>query len=170
MVAQCYAFQNRLQMIFHAGFQTFKFQREFEVPKVLSFATREEALEWLNNLRSQHSDLPSRLREYLTQYSEDPESSRLTDYQAMERVAMLLQSRRILVVSTESRAGGGTPGARVAPAAPAFPLAERSPVAAPDSYHAPVSDQPTFSPNLNAAAQAKALVAAAAQGKPFCPE
>lgn len=50
----------------------------------------------------------------------------------------------------------------------AFPLANRQPRIA--SGPATVPDSPIFSPKLNMAAQAAALVAAAASGTPFCEE
>lgn len=62
---------------------------------------------------------------------------------------------------TESGTGDDSPN-------PPFPLAERQPRIA--SAPPPIVDVPVFSPNLNMAAQAAALVAAAASGTPFCQE
>lgn len=156
-------------MILRAGFQTLEFLDALELPKPVSFANYEDALNWLRQLAFQHPDLNSRFREYLTRYSDDPEIFRLTDFQAMERLALLLHSRRIVVIAREFRTGGGTPSAAAAPA-PAFPLSERAPKTPSSTYQAPVNDPPTFSPDVDGAAQANALVAAAADGKPFCPE
>jgi len=49
-----------------------------------------------------------------------------------------------------------------------FPLAERQPRIA--SEPAPIVDAPVFAANLSSAAQAAALIAAAAGGTPFCQE
>jgi hypothetical protein len=49
-----------------------------------------------------------------------------------------------------------------------FPLQDRQPRVA--SGPAPIVDLPVFSPHMNMSAQAGALVAAAASGKPFCQE
>lgn len=50
----------------------------------------------------------------------------------------------------------------------AFPLANHQPRIA--SQPAPMVDAPVFAPNTNMAAQAAALIAAAASGTPFCQE
>jgi hypothetical protein len=81
-------------MIVRIGFHTFDFQSPFELPKPLYFATGEDALNWLKHLWSQYPDLVSRFREYLVRYSDnDRDGSRLTDYQTIERLAILLHSR-----------------------------------------------------------------------------
>ena len=51
---------------------------------------------------------------------------------------------------------------------PPFPLANRQPRVA--SQPPPMVDQPIFARNLNMAAQAAALIAAASSGAPFCEE
>jgi hypothetical protein len=113
-------------MMIRAGVQTFDFQQSFEMPKPLNFATDEDALHWLKRLWSQHPDLIFRFREYLAQYSSDPESSRLTDHQAIERLAVLLHSRRVLVIARETRAARAQSPRSETPAPP-FPLSERKP-------------------------------------------
>jgi hypothetical protein len=157
-------------MILHAGFQTFELQQAHELPKPLYFATQQDALNWLKQIAFRNPDLTSRFRDYLTRYVGDPESFRLTDYQAMERLAMLLHSRRIVVVVREQRAGGGKPTASAEAPAPAFPLSERRRASSASQPPPADSDSPLFDPNLDAGAQADALVAAAADGQPFCPE
>jgi len=59
-------------------------------------------------------------------------------------------------------------GARVEEQNVPFPLQDRQPRVA--SGPAPIVDLPVFSPKLNMSAQAAALVAAAANGTPFCLE
>ena len=111
-------------MTIRSGFQTFDFQQAFELPKPLTFATDAEALGWLKTLWSQHPEVISRFREYLARYSWQEENARLTDHQTMERLAVLLHSRRVVVVVRESRTGGA-PAPRDLTLAPPFPLSER---------------------------------------------
>jgi len=112
-------------MTIRNGFQTFDFQHALELPKPLTFANPQDALTWLKHLWSQHPHLISRFREYVARYTSDPESFRLSDYQTIERLAALLHSRKIVVVSRESRAGGGNPSPRRETLPPPFPLSER---------------------------------------------
>ncbi len=153
-------------MILRSGFQTFEFQEGRE----LRFGSTREAANWLRHLGFPDPDLVIKLRELVTQYSEDTADSRLTDDQVLERLAILLYSRRIVVIGREQRANSGTPAAAAAGPAPAFPLSERAPRTAPPPAPPPASDPPTFGPNASATAQASALVAAAAAGTPFCQE
>ena len=51
-----------------------------------------------------------------------------------------------------------------------FPLSKRTRPAASLPVGSPATDPPTFSSDVLFAAQAAALVSAAAEGKPFCPE
>jgi hypothetical protein len=158
-------------MIIRAGFQLYEFQRAFEIPKPLTFASHDEALKWLKQLGFHHPETILRFREYLARFSDDPECFRLSDHEAIERMAALLYSRKVLLVVREQ--GGGSKGsAPPAPATPvAFPLSERvTRTSSVSPKPATVDDPPTFNPRLNAAMQAAALVAAADQGKPFCPE
>src|SRR3954469_23759208 len=107
-------------MMIHAGFQSFEFQQAFEMPKPLNFATEQDALKWLKHLWSQHPDLISRFREYLSRYSGDQEGSRLTDNQTVERLAVLLYARRIVVIAREARSGSGQPRGGAEPLPPHF--------------------------------------------------
>ena len=77
-------------MTIHSGFQTFDFRQPFEIPKSIAFTTGEEALKWLERLRSQHPELMSRFRELLAQHSWDSEIHRLTDHQTIERLVPAL--------------------------------------------------------------------------------
>jgi hypothetical protein len=157
-------------MIFNVGFQSFEFLQAHEF-KPMYFGSNQDALSWLKQIAKQDSDLISRLRDYLTRYSGDPENFRLTDQQMLERLAILLHSRRIVVIGREQRGSGGKPTPSTEAAAPAFPLSERSSRAPSASYQPPPeTDSPIFDPNVDGDAQADALVAAAADGKPFCPE
>jgi hypothetical protein len=157
-------------MIFRTGFQIFEFQRAFELPKQLTFASREEALGWLKQQGFLHPGRMPGFREYLARFSDDPECSRLTDHQAIERMAALLYSSKVVIVVREQRGGGGEPVPKTV-ASPAFPLSERAPRAATVSTKPePVDDPPTYEPRLDAVVQAAALVAAADQGKALCPE
>jgi hypothetical protein len=158
-------------MIIRAGFQSYEFQRAFELQKPLPFASRDEALKWLKQLGSLHPQTITAIRDYLARFSDDPECFRLTDHEAIERMAALLYSRKVVIVVREqvAGAGGSTPKAAAIPVA--FPLAERvSHAPSTPPKPAPADDPPTFDPKLDAVVQAAALVAAAAEGKAFCLE
>ena len=157
-------------MILHAGYQTFEFLRARELPKPLLFPTRQDAIKLLNDLSEQRADMASRFREYLTTASADPETCRLTDHEVIERLATLLQSGRLLVTVRDYRPSGGKPASTPETPQPAFPLSERSQRAANTSTKKSETEPATFDPNVDAMAQSRALVAAAADGKPFCPE
>jgi hypothetical protein len=110
-------------MIVRAGVQTFEFQQVYEVPRLLDFDRDEDALGWLRQLWAQDPDLIRRFREYLARCAEDEKVSRLTDHQTIERLAILLRSRRIRVIARENRRGRGS-AARFEPAEAPFPEAE----------------------------------------------
>src|SRR5437764_9743753 len=98
-------------MIVRAGVQTFEFQQAYEVPRLLNVDRDEDALNWLRQLWSQDPDVIRRFREYVGRYAEDEKVFRLTDHQAIERLAVLLRSRRVRVIARENRRGRGA-GAR----------------------------------------------------------
>lgn len=154
-------------MILRAGFQTFEFHEGREV----RFGSNEDAVNWLKHLGLPDPDLMTRFRELLGRHSTEADTSRLTDDQVLERLGALLHTGRLAVLGREQRTSSGAPTPSTAPAGPAFPLSERA-LAASTAFSAPppANDPPTFSPGLNAAAQAAALTAAAADGKPFCLE
>jgi hypothetical protein len=153
-------------MILRVGFQVF----EFAEGRDLRFSSADDALSWLKRLGLPDPDLMVRFRELLNSYTRDPDSSRLTDHEVLQRLADLLYFRRIVVIGKEQRTGSGQPAQKTESAAPAFPLAQRSPAASTASAAPPPNDPSTFSSDVDAAAQASALVAAAADGKPFCLE
>src|ERR1017187_1962862 len=152
-------------MVLRVGLQTFEFRQRGEI----RFSSTEDALNWLKHLGPPDSDLISRFRELLTRYAGDPGNSRLTDRQVVEKLAVLLHLRRIVVIGEENPATSGQPAQKAATLAPAFPLSERSPRAPAPSPPPPASDPPTFGAG-SAVAQAAALVNAAAEGTPFCAE
>src|SRR5262249_10885923 len=96
----------------------------------------------LRQLWVQDPDLIGRFREYLARYAEDEKVFRLTDHQTIERLAVLLRSRRVRVVARENRRGRGS-AARVQPAETPFPEV------APNRRAASISDgaQTKTSPN-----------------------
>src|SRR5580658_10341030 len=105
------SFSRRAAMILRDGFQSFEFLQALELPRPLFFATPEDALKWLKNLTNQRPEMVSRFRDYVSRYSSDPETFRATDHQVLERMANLLHSRRILVISREERSASGPPTA-----------------------------------------------------------
>jgi len=157
-------------MIIRAGFQRFDLQRSFELPKPLTFDSHDDALKWLKQVASLYPVAINGFRTYLTRLTDDVECARLTDHDAVDRIAELLYTRKVVIVMREEGSGGsgGTP----TPAAPpiAFPLAERAPRTSTAPPPAPAADPPTFDQRNDAVVQAAALVAAASDGKPFCEE
>jgi hypothetical protein len=109
-------------MIVRAGVQTFEFQQVYEVPRLLDFDRDEDALNWLRQLWTQDPDLIRQFREYLARSAEDEKVFRLTDHQTIERLAVLLRSRRIRVSARENRRGRGS-AARFEAAEAPFPEA-----------------------------------------------
>lgn len=112
------------------------------------------------------------LRSLLWQESNASAISRMSDEEMIDHLAGLLASGRFhfhsapaQTVPTTGRAGGGDAQKPVA-----FPLAERTPRPAVAASGTPISDPPTFPPNIDGAAQAGALAAAASGGQPFCPQ
>jgi len=158
-------------MIIRAGSQTVEFQRSFELPKLLTFATRDDAVKLLKQIGFLDSQAMLEVRSWLRRFSDDPDGGRLTDYEAIERMAGLLYSGKVVAVARQ-QGGGSGPGDPKAPAPViAFPLSERSPrISTASSNPVQPEDPPTFTPKLDPAVQAAALVAAAEAGKPFCPE
>jgi len=158
-------------MTLRSGFQIFEFQRAFELPKPLNFASHDDAVKWLKQVGLLHPGSVQRLREYLARMSDDPEGFRLTDHDAIEKMAGMLYARRVLVVAREQRAGSDGSTAKSEPIPVAYPLSERI-THAPSSSAKPVTveDPPTFDHRNDPVVQAAALVAAANDAKPFCAE
>jgi hypothetical protein len=160
-------------MILRAGYQSFDLRRPFEIPRPLIFQSRDEALKWLRQLDFLHSQTMTTLREFIGRFSNDPERFRLTDQEALQQMAELLYARKAVVVARQERTSSGSPS-QTQPIPVAFPLSERasrrSTTSTTTSSPAPAEDQPTFDSKLDAVAQASALVAAAKESLPFCPE
>lgn len=112
-------------MTVHDGLQTFEFQERFELPRPLNFATHDDALAWLKRVTREDQNLTRRLRGYLSRYCEDGDISRMSDHQAVERVAALLYSRRIVVIARKTWTSGGAPPRIEEEVGPPFPFAER---------------------------------------------
>jgi len=96
--------------------------------------------------------------------------SAMSDEEVIDHTAELLISGRLHVHAPRA------PAVSVygfAPSEPPkfvpFPLSDRTPSPQAASSQ-PLSDPPTFPPDIDGAAQADALAAAAAGGQPFCPE
>ncbi|HTP35453.1 MAG TPA: hypothetical protein VMJ75_24920 [Candidatus Acidoferrales bacterium] len=92
-------------MIFHSGFRD---------SGTLTFAGREHAFDYLRTLWSRHPDRIQSFREYLARYSAHEKIFLLTDHEVIDRLAVLLHSRRFVVAAREKKrdesgGGGGTP-------------------------------------------------------------
>jgi hypothetical protein len=107
------------------------------------------------------------LRDLLTNQILLP-ASRMADDTVIEQIADLLIADRLHIHAKEMEtfAAGGT--TEESDQSVAFPLAERQP--RDSGPPPPAADPPTFSPKIDPSAQAAALIAAASEGKPFCPE
>jgi len=97
--------------------------------------------------------------------------SAMSDEEVIDHTAELLISGRLHVHAPRA------PAVSVygfAPSEPPkfvpFPLTDRRPRPQAGASNAPASDPPTFPSDIDGAAQANALAAAAAGGQPFCPE
>ncbi len=112
------------------------------------------------------------LRRLLVEESGAGELSRMSDQLVIEQIAGLLASGRLHLhrLAMPVASGGQSQDSDDAEKLVPFPLSERRPRAPGASSREPSLDSPTFSPNINPAAQAAALMAAADQGKAFCPE
>ena len=171
--SRCYPF-HQATMILRLGFETFDFQTGQQKQRdvdTLTFGSQSDALRWLKQVGVLHSIHMRQVRSFVARYWADPETYRVTDHAVLERLATLLYNRRIVIMTDLQLTSSGEPAAESEPASPAFPLSERTQKTASNSSTPPPTNDPaTFSPNSDAAAQAAALVAAAANGTPFCAE
>ncbi len=120
---------------------------------------------WLQQLKGDPFQMRT-LRDLLANQISLP-PSRVTDNTVVEQIAELLNSDR-LHIHTRKMEMYAVGGPRAAEDPAAFPISTYRPKdsAAPP----PVIEPPSFSPKADLSAQAAALVAAAAQGTPFCLE
>ncbi len=131
---------------------------------------RARARQWLAQFTSDVAAMRA-MRRLL---AEEPGSSnvpQLGDAEVMDAVADLLSRGALHVHAPSAYLDFGKASTTSSPSAAKqipYPIGERQPRAASSTPQA--TDPPTFQGNLDAAAQAATLQAAAAQGKPFCPE
>jgi hypothetical protein len=158
-------------MILHDGYQAWEICWSYQLrtdEKTLPFGSKSDALSWLQALRSYRPELILWTRSLL---AERPpiHGFRLRDYATLDELARLLYAGSVVAISREKpRQPSIVPASKKEDFVP-FPLSARK-GPAPSTYRPPPSDPPTFSSNADLAAQAAALVAAAHDGKPFCPE
>ena len=129
---------------------------------------RVAALQWLQQFKEDTSKMLA-MRTLILQEHSAWQIAGMSDEVVIDQIVEMLISDHAHVhaepeQAVSSRGPGASEPAKVVP----FPLSERKVREQPDSK--PVSDPPTFSSDLDGAAQADALTAAAADGKPFCPE
>jgi hypothetical protein len=106
------------------------------------------------------------LRDIFTNYSPLP-PSRVSDETVLEQIAELLIIGRLHLHAEEMETYAAGSMVRAEESAAAFTISEHR---ARDLEPAPqFVDSPSFPANANVAAQAAALVSAAAAGIPFCP-
>ena len=109
------------------------------------------------------------LRTLLSQEDRTLDRFRTSDDDILNHVAKLLASGRLHVHAQANRPSGGSAGASEPETSVPFPLGERRKWR-PEPRQPEVTDPSTFSGELDNQAQSAALVSAAAQGVPFCPE
>ncbi len=123
---------------------------------------------WLGRFKDDASKMGD-MRRLLYQERGGPAMFGMPDEKAIDQVVELLARGRLHIhaIPIETR-GTSQASSTDNPPAP-FPLSGRQPRAAVTSSAAPFSP-PTFSSDMDPSIQAATLVAAAASGKPFCPE
>ncbi len=134
------------------------------------------ALQWLQQFKGDVHRMLA-MRTVLSQEGNAWSLCRMSDDSVVDRIAELLASRRLHVHMQPARApvGGSGPSqystlstASTAEPFVPFPLSERRPRSPSASSRQPVVDPPTFSSDVDSAAQAATLVAAAASGAAMC--
>jgi len=132
----------------------------------VSFSTVSEALSWLESVNHRHP-LMGRSLARLIRFENLQCTIGPTAYDVLRRTARLLVSGRLVLLVNEEKLPQGVTSA--APARPAaFPRSERRPPPPPPP--APAVEPSTFDIPLNFAAQAAALLAAAAAGAALVPQ
>jgi hypothetical protein len=125
------------------------------------------ARKWLESFKDNAFAMDT-LRVLLSQHSSAP-LSRMSDEALVNNVAELLAAGRFHVHAEPLRAVVGLGSAVREPVElVAFPLSQRAPRKAVPLTDLPPLAPPTFT-DIDARAQAATLVAAAAEGTPFCP-
>jgi hypothetical protein len=135
---------------------------------VLEFRTKNEALFWLARLHSKYPDFIFRIRSLLALHPSIA-SARLNDHDVLEEAAQLLRFHHLIVISQESRPPVRSAASAPAPSAsPLFPLPASRPSTPSAPPRAAETDESVFPFDIDAAAQAATLAAAADGGTPFC--
>ena len=122
--------------------------------------------EWLQQFKQNPSKMAA-MRSLLLDEHSAWQISSLSDDQVIEQVTGLISSAQLHIHAQPEDVVAST-GATPEPPVVPFPLSQRR-RPEPEADPAPVKDPPTFS-DIDGSAQAAALTAAAADGKPFCPE
>ena len=94
--------------------------------------------------------------------------SRMSEEEVIGQIAELLSRGRLHVHAHTPETV--PPPSSYSSGAPASPPVYQRPAPPDATYREPASDPPTFPADIDAAAQAATLAAAAASGQPFCPE
>ncbi len=104
------------------------------------------------------------LRKMLLEWGLGTDVSRLTDDEVLAEIAYRISTGQIGLAGAMDMETGGSSGEVNSP--PSAPLPAAAPLR--PGPASPEPEAPTFGPNLNGAAQAAVLAAAAAAGAPFC--
>ncbi len=137
---------------------------------VSSLRDRYCARQWLQQFGTDVHKMLA-MRTLLQQEGVAWQPSAMSDEEVIDHTAELLISGRLHVHALRAPAVSvyGFASSEPPKSVP-FPLSDRRPRPQAGASNAPASDPPTFPPDIDGAAQANALAAAAAGGQPFCPE
>jgi hypothetical protein len=109
-------------MTIDSGLQTIEFHRSFDAPKVLTFSSREGACTWLRHLYSRTGNSATQYRQFLSRCLDRGSVSRLSDDEAVQRLADLIYRRQIVILRRVRITSSGTGSKAAEEVAPAFPL------------------------------------------------
>jgi hypothetical protein len=137
--------------------------------KPLNLRDKPLARQWLQQFRNDNSSMAS-LRGLLIENSDTWPIGGMKEEAVIDQIANELSCGTLQVCPETLHQGSSRSEASATPEPAPFPLSERRLRASTVPANPPMSEPPTFSSDVDLAAQAATLVAAAAEGKPFCPE
>lgn len=134
---------------------------------VFRLGDRLSARQWLRNFKTDIDKMRA-MRTLALQENSSWSLSSMSEEEVIGQIAELLSCGRLHVHAHTPETV--PPPSSYSSGAPASPPVYQRPAPPEATYREPASDPPTFSPDIDAAAQASTLAAAAASGQPFCPE
>lgn len=123
--------------------------------------------QWLHQSKADIQQMQT-LRSLVAQHSSGCAVSGMSDEEVADHVAELVASGRVHMHAPTLPAYAPVSAGSQGPAPAPFPLSGRT--SSPQMSFGAPADAPTFPSDLDGAAQANALAAAASGGQPFCPQ